>query len=105
MHTLGLISEVVYTVSTQNLLDFYTIFLGSRQHFSTIYTISTQYLHDIYTSSRGYRHYSPHLSLLASSMKGLLSASVSSFQSAPSRLEISELCIWRPGRYIDIGVL
>ena len=34
-----------------------------------------------------------HLKRLASSMKGLLSPSVSNFQSAPSRLEISELCI------------
>ena len=37
----------------------------------------------------------PHLSLLASSMNGLLSSSVRSFHSAPSRLEISELCILR----------
>ena len=35
-----------------------------------------------------------HLNLLASSMKGLLSRSESSFQSAPSRFEISELCIF-----------
>lgn len=34
-----------------------------------------------------------YLNRLASSMKGLLSASVKSFQSAPRRLEISELCI------------
>ena len=35
-----------------------------------------------------------YLSLLASSMKGLFSTSVSIFHSAPSRLEISELCIF-----------
>ena len=35
-----------------------------------------------------------HLNLLASSMKGLLSRSESSFQSAPSLFEISELCIF-----------
>ena len=35
-----------------------------------------------------------HLKRLASSMKGLLSASVKSFQSAPSLLDISELCIF-----------
>ena len=34
-----------------------------------------------------------YLKRFASSMNGLLSTSVSSFQSAPSRLEISELCI------------
>ncbi len=34
-----------------------------------------------------------YLKRFASSMKGRLSTSVSSFQSAPSRLEISELCI------------
>lgn len=34
-----------------------------------------------------------YLSLLASSMKGLFSVSVRSFHSAPSRLDISELCI------------
>ena len=34
-----------------------------------------------------------HLKRLASSIKGLLSASVKSFQSAPSLLDISELCI------------
>ena len=35
-----------------------------------------------------------YLSLLASSMKGLFSISVNIFHSAPSRLDISELCIF-----------
>ena len=35
-----------------------------------------------------------HLNLFASSMKGRLSRSESNFQSAPSRFEISELCIF-----------
>ena len=70
MQTLGLINEVIYTISTQNLQPFLHNF--SRQPFSLVndrslfYTISmqyihTHYLHDIYTTSsqyiyRGYRH-------------------------------------------------
>ena len=57
-------NQVIYTISTQNLLHFYTIFLSSRLassmigHFSTLYiyaifklTLSTQHLHNIYRVS------------------------------------------------------
>ena len=76
------------SLQMQRVLD------GVWNQFPNSFFLESLCMNTVYPVQCLWKMKTPHLNLFASSMNGLLSRSESSFQSAPSRFEISELCIF-----------